>query len=652
MFAATRATRLHTSPIDHPATRLRAGTTAAAGLFAGVLLLSLAPIPHAAALSNHTWRVELAAALFLLAALAFGRVRFCLTSDTSQRVAVFVTLFAVWGSISVLWAKSSSSVAHHTIVWVEYALFFALASEILRRGGRSFLIWTFLWFVAVIGAVTMSDYLSMPDFKSMEGTLRLRYSAYGELLVAILPVLWLAASYMRRRRSWLIALLPAALGWTAAMLSLSKGVFIAGIAGSIFAFGSSLLFGKRIHRRRLVLTAGVWLALTIAVQAVFSLLTPIPATIDYISGKADKTRETSTARLFIWRTTVPLVRDHWLAGVGADNYGIAANEGRAEYRSVHPIDPPDEPISDFLVERAHSEPLQVLLELGVPGLILFAIPFALFAYVAIWTIVIKGRRPSLFFWAACGGMAAFAVSSMVSSFSFRIVQNGIAFFLIFAVAVFELSKTNKDRSHNLYLPRPLVACVLSVAILVLAAKGVAEYSFVGGDRSTDHSTGSELFSNALTLDPDYAAAHYRLSRINFENGDHSAAAKELRAAIAGGMGVVLTFSDLAECYEKAGDRDAEFSTFDEALRIYPRSVFLHVRYSVELDKTSRTAAADQQLAAARDIDKKQANGWYSLITRGSVRTFYDARTSDDMAAPAELAPDIAVIQYLDKNPGQ
>ncbi len=653
MFAATRATPIHTTTADNTSSKLSLGAAAAPVVLAAVLLLSLAlaAAPHAAWLSSHTWRVELAAGVFLFGALAVGP-RLSLASTLSGRIVILLAFFALWGLISGAWARSFAAVIHHTIVWCEYILFFTLASEILRTRGRGFILATFSWFVTLIGLITVSDYVSLPDFKTLEGTLRIRYSAYGELTIAILPLLWIAACYRLRIRSWLITLVPAALGWTAAMLSLSKGVFIGGIVGFVFAFVTALLFGRSLHRRRLLATAAIWLALTFAVQAGFSLLSPIPATVDYISGKADPTRETSTARVFIWRTTVPIVRAHWLVGVGADNYGIVANEGREAYRSTHPTDPADEPIADFLFERSHNEPLQVLLELGVCGLILFLAPFALFVWSAVTTLS-RGERPSVLFWAACGGMTAFAASSMVSSFSFRIVQNGTAFFLVYAIAVYELSRvhrTERNKARSVQLPKLVTASLLVLIVSVLGLKGFAEYTFAAGDQTTDPGSAAVLFARSATLDPDYAAAHYRLSRVHFAGGDYINAADELRRAIADGLGVVLTYSNLAECYEKAGDQEAEFRTFDKALRIYPRSAFLRVRYAIELAKASRTDAADEQLATAREIDLKQANGWYSLITRGSVRTFYDSLSDVNIAPPAKLRPEAAVIQYLDKNP--
>src|SRR5204863_5617479 len=121
----------------------------------------------------------------------------------------------------------------------------------------------------------------------------------------------------------------------------------------------------------------VWLVLTIGVQVGFSVLSPIPATVDYISGKADATRGTALARVFVWKIGARMAAEHPFVGVGADNFGISFNNAREHYRLGHPAGPPDEPVSDNLVERGHNELLQVAAELGIVRLILFLAPFVM-----------------------------------------------------------------------------------------------------------------------------------------------------------------------------------------------------------------------------------------------------------------------------------
>src|SRR5205085_8776526 len=98
----------------------------------------------------------------------------------------------------------------------------------------------------------------------------------------------------------------------------------------------------------------------------------------------------------------------------------------------------------YVVERAHNEFLQIFDELGVVGfalIIAMAVAFCIQAYRAFR----RGRRLSPIFWAAVAGMAGFIASSMVSSFSFRAVQNGVVFFVLLAMAVSELSVKHVDK---------------------------------------------------------------------------------------------------------------------------------------------------------------------------------------------------------------
>jgi hypothetical protein len=53
---------------------------------------------------------------------------------------------------------------------------------------------------------------------------------------------------------------------------------------------------------------------------------------------------------------------------------------------------------------------------------------------------------------------------------------------------------------------------------------------------------------------------------------------------------------------------------------------------------------------ARSIDPRHAAGWYEIIRRGSVRAYYNAVNDPSLAAPTELRPNNAVLEYLDQPP--
>jgi Ca2+/Na+ antiporter len=57
------------------------------------------------------------------------------------------------------------------------------------------------------------------------------------------------------------------------------------------------------------------------------------------------------------------------------------------------------------------------------------------------------KRGSLYGFAAVLGLAMFLASSAVSAYSFRVMQNGIVFFFVLAVAA-KLSFKNKHRANE------------------------------------------------------------------------------------------------------------------------------------------------------------------------------------------------------------
>jgi hypothetical protein len=75
---------------------------------------------------------------------------------------------------------------------------------------------------------------------------------------------------------------------------------------------------------------------------------------------------------------------------------------------------------------------------------------------------------------------------------------------------------------------------------------------------------------------------------------------------------------------------------------------LRERYAVYLEDAGRPADASAQMDIARSIDQKQANGWYQIIRNGSVAAYFAARSDPNIAAPAELLPESAVLDFLDE----
>lgn len=650
--------------------RIKVGSSAGSALVALIipLILSVAlltilfTLPQPTIPTNLPFKAEtmLSAALVLILAWtirpweskAFARNR----DPQPLRIITFsIAGFILWSAVSYSWGGVFDGAAHHTFLWLVFLAYFLVFSSLLRTDPANRFIISVMAIVSIyIGILCIFDYLTLVDFKMSEGYIRIRYGKYAEMLATLSPMLWALTIYAKRRSIKFILAAGAVLSWMTVMLSLSKGAFLGSVLGFFVLFIGAILFSPKVFRRRIVIAAAIWIVFSVGFQAYFVISSDVPATTDYISGAADPTRGTTAFRVFSWALGRQMFNDHWLIGVGADNFAIRLTEARIRYRISNADNPKDEPGEDYIFERAHNEPLQIAAELGVIGLVLVAVPFILFAAYLIRHLFRKRDTFSPILWASVGGMAAFAFSSMVSSFSFRSAQNGVVFFMIFAVGVNELSKRGKrNRSSGFSFSRPFYIGCWAAALLLggyCVSKTVAEYHVDQAESTGDTEKAHYHYRIARAIAPEYAGLHLSAAARNMADNEPETAAVNTRLAITNGIAMALNYSALAKQQIAAGlTSDAE-ATFQEALSVYPRSIYLRTEYIVFLEKQGRSDDAVLQQQKAREIDLRNANGWYLLIKSGSVKAFTLSQTDESIVPPAELVPQPAVRDYLDPTP--
>lgn len=625
----------------------------------GLILISpLFELPRPINVSSIPWRVEFLFSAFLVIALvaAFRSESFRagLRNAAAHRpVRIIVGLmaaFCVWSALSSKWAASPTAAIHHTLLWANYVVVFvaafATASSLKGKGKILLALGTPAALIAALAAI---DFLTIQDFATQEGTLRIRYGKFAEMLAVIAPVLFSAAVILRNRRKFGLALASGSAAWIGVMLSLSKGAFLAGAAGFILLFFFLVIFKRELFQK--TLTAGaVWILLTVTFQLGASYFTDVPSTVNYISGSADATRSTSDMRVYTWKAAGEMIRSNAGLGVGADNFGLSFNESRATLAQSRPQDP-DSAIGEYYVfERAHNEPLQIFAELGVVGIVLFsALVLASFFFIASMAYR-DGRRLSPLFFGGAAGMAAFVGSSLVSSFSFRAYQNGLVFFFIFgltfAVGCGRSSSSKLEWATTGTLFRPLAFAAAVLLLVFSTSKAASQFMLYYGERSRELATATKYFEIAAQLDPDNPGAELASAEAFARENRWADAVPHFRLAVDRGFGVSVVYSYLANAQEKSGDLESAEETLKESARIFPRSTFVRARLAVVQEQLGKFAEAGEQLAVARSIDERQLNGWYSVLKDGILNAHLKA-TSDPtrFAAPPDLLPTNAIYAY-------
>ncbi len=621
-----------------------------AAAFALIMIAPLLPWPRAAAGTNAAWRVELVAACVMLALAVWALIKRPFGDGFAVPASILYPLigFVLWSTVSISWAPYPLPAVHHALAWMMYLSVLLIAVGLCAsRSGVETLVTAFAGVSLVAGFAAVIDYLGTTDFASAEFALRTRYGRFAELLVTVQPMVWIAVLYARSSvEKWLL-IATAVLGWTAVMLSLSKGAALAGVIGFLIAFGGCLVLSKQCARRPVLKLAGVWLALTVAVQAFFYFASPMPATADYFTGNAGNSALSRQHRLLVWNIAGEMIRMHPLTGVGADNFIAFTNVARAKHAARATDVSAPEIAEDVVLERAHNEYLQIFAELGIVGFVLFAAAFGA-VKLNVFNVLRRRGRLSPMVWAGIGGMTAFGLSSLVSSFSFRAMQNGVAFMLVFG---FVLSRTARgERPLSTRLVAVAIAVCAVLGIVFFGSKAVGEYHALQVESADRSEAAQAHLASALRIDPDNLNARHSLANGLAKDGQYERAASELRNAIDRGLGVTLTYAQLAKFHRQSGDVAQAEKTYAEGVAVFPGSVYMRVEFAAFLESIGRGSDAEYMLAVARRIDAKQANGWYSLIKDGSVAAFLKAQSDAALAAPADLVPGNAVRQYLDSIP--
>ncbi|MBX3266927.1 MAG: O-antigen ligase family protein [Acidobacteria bacterium] len=638
----------------------------------GLALVSLMiPVPRPAFIPSMPWKAELAISAVLATAsfaLLFRKRRLfdqtVRTSTLQKLILGAVLAFAAVSALSVTWAEFPIAATHHSLVWLSYfcILYFAYRWIAISGSLRTVTI-PFVVAVTIVLALCVFDLLTFESFAEFEGTFRIRYARFGEMAVTAGPLLLgCAIADWNRKRAGLIALFAAA-AWLIAMLSLSKAAFVAGLAGFLFVLFGLLLFGRRTLRTRSIAALAVFASVTIAIQFGTVYLTAVPSTANYISGEADPTRSTSAMRIFTWTIGLEMVRNNTPLGVGGDNFGPQFNDSRLSYAARNPDDPSLATAEDYLVERAHNEYLQIAAEFGVLGILFIGACLLWFGVTlakAVWTQ--KGRVSPVLIGSA-GGLVAFAVSSAFTSFSFRAFQNGVVFFIVLAVFVHSIRRVGQSNSDPSGGPekavsegflvrlRKLSALPFAALFLFSIAAGASQYYVLLGEKARSQSEAEAYFRSAIGLHPENTGAYLAYAGRAGRSGDTRLAAELYRKAIDNGLGVTVTYSTLSKAYELDGDRDNAERALAEAISIFPRSVFIRIRYALLLEANGKGGESAKQFDAARAMDLKQANGWETLIRDGMLKAHLRAKEVGDSTPPAELRPNNAIYAYADEQIG-
>jgi exopolysaccharide production protein ExoQ len=293
----------------------------------------------------------------------------------------------VWGALSALWSPDPS---HSLLQSARFAGLLIVAAVAMAAA-------------ALVSAPRRLTALMLTGFILAIAMVMLDLATSGSLSKNFSDRVYQPAWLNQASDAFAILLLP-----TAAMLAAS-GYELAGLL--FVALGAATIFSLAGTAAKMALAAAIpiaflcyyWRVPIARIAAVLSVLVVITAPltfarIDQVSGMtqvADGVKFSAAHRLLIWSFVGDHIAEHPLRG-----WGLEAS------RAIPGGSEPIRTDQTWLPLHPHNAPLQIWLELGVPGAVLFALLGGWF-----WLAVGSVEWPRLYGAAACGALTAAFVAS-------------------------------------------------------------------------------------------------------------------------------------------------------------------------------------------------------------------------------------------------
>ena len=207
-----------------------------------------------------------------------------------------------------------------------------------------------------------------------------------------------------QRAAWLW--LPAGLVGLALLLTFSTGGWLGGLAGGLAVIGV-------MSRRRLAIRAGAAAALALVVVSGLAIGGVLPERLNPL-------RQTGGFRLDLWLSSLEMVRDHPLLGIGLDNFAYLYQQVYLRHGAA----------AEPNLSHPHNWLLQFWLDLGLLGLVAFV-----WLVWRFWTAARATKRT----WVVAGALGAMAdllVHGAIDN-SYFLVDLAFVFWLTLALVAAE-----------------------------------------------------------------------------------------------------------------------------------------------------------------------------------------------------------------------
>ncbi|MGH9844228.1 MAG: O-antigen ligase family protein [Blastocatellia bacterium] len=594
------------------------------------------------------------AILGLIKILGTGRAQPARLELDRESLWIFAALaaFIAWQLISLAWAPAFYDGVRVSGIWLGFGVFFMAGALRLRPRSAERLHAVLTVVCATLAVSIIYERWAYGDF--LHG-LFFSHGITAELLATLLPLQVL--HYLCNEKRWVavMSLAVSGLGVVALLIGLRRGAIL-GTLVALAAIGLALLFGtvRLQNRQRLVIVLALLLVATGVLGVMFR------QTIAFrIEGatRLESAEGGLQTRLRGWITAWEMGKRSAIAGVGVAGYPNLYGS----YRKYFVSGPQYQGIRDYAggedsdeirTPLAHNEYLQVFVELGIVGLLLFAL---------FWALVIRRLwrgRGNYRVLGALLGLTAFGVSSFTSAFSFRVTPSAFVVACLLGIGfAFLRNESDAEASPAVSMPKAVATACVAVLIIGCMMLSLRAYKVFASQRLQGRAhaqappldfafyagnpAGNEKllrrYHNVLALDSHNAGAHLGLGLLLYQLQKPAEAIPHLEYALKHGYSRPFGYVLLAFAHEQTGNLGGASQTLADCVASFPQSLFARSAYGEMLRKESKVDLLRRNQEEMYAINKPEAQSW-EIALRMKIEEATAEATRRGVATPDKLLP--------------
>lgn len=556
-------------------------------------------------------------------------------------------VFILWQVISLKWSPVAYDGVRVIGIWFGFAIFFVAGMTRMRQGAA-----TVLYYVLAGVAVLLAMLLLFERARFGENMLGILFNhgITSEILVTILPLHILNYFSNRKAVPMVISLAVAGLSLLALLAGLRRGaIFAVAVIFVLIAVGLALKRIKLADRNRLIVIAAVLIvaASYVGIRYRQQIAFRIQGATQLSSAEGGLTN-----RLRGWIVAWEMGKRNVLLGVGQSGYPAKYGEYRP-YFTTNPsyadvvkgqaavVKWTAEDTDEIRSPLVHNEYLQIFVELGLIGLLLFG-AFWLQLGWRFWQWWRLSQENSHWILAVLLGVIAFSISSAFSSFSFRYTPE--VFILVCVLAVgfgFANSFSSPTVREGLAsgvssptvrkgfaLPKAAALAIAATSLIACLAFAARAYNVYASqllqgqetlrtekldfnfypDKPADNERLAHRYQQVLELDSENTGAHFGYGLLLFQMKRPADAIPHLEKGFNGGYNRSFGYIALAFAHEQAGNLAKATELMRECVTAYPQSILAHAVYAELLTKSGQ---ANEAAKVRAPMLTKSAYDYYS-----------------------------------------